>query len=45
MKLYRQAWEAYREVDCPYGETDEAMLVWYSLYGQDDTPSPTVGKN
>lgn len=45
LKLYRQAWEAYREVDCPYGETDEAMLVWYSLYGKEDTPSPAVGKN
>lgn len=44
-QLYQQAWTAYREVGCPYGETDEAMRVWYTLYGQRDGPSPAVGRN
>jgi len=43
--LYRQAWRDYREVGCPYGETDEAMFVWYSLHGTDTGPSHVTGKN
>lgn len=44
-KLYDQAWAAYEEVGCPYGETDEAMRVWYTLFGQREGPPPTVGRN
>lgn len=43
--LYKQAWTKYRNVDCPYGETDEAMLVWYTLHGRSSTPSLVTGKN
>lgn len=43
--LYRQAWRDYREVGCPYGRTDEAMLVWYSLHGDSPGASLVTGKN
>ena len=43
--LYQQAWKKYRDVGCPYGETDEAMLVWYSLHNQSRDPSLISGKN
>lgn len=43
--LYQQAWAKYRDVGCPYGETDEAMLVWYTLHGQSSDPSLVTGKN
>jgi hypothetical protein len=43
--LYRQAWEAYRTVGCPYGETDEAMLVWYSFQTNADEPTLASGRN
>ena len=45
LTLYREAWEDYRAVGCPYGETDDAMLVWYSLYGTGDGPALVSGKN
>jgi hypothetical protein len=45
VSLYRQAWRDYRAVGCPYGRTDEAMLVWYSLHGGEDAPSLVTGKN
>jgi hypothetical protein len=41
--LYREAWEDYRAAGCPYGENDDAMLVWYSLHGAG--PSPATSKN
>ena len=43
--LYRQAWRDYRDIGCPYGHTDEAMLVWYSLHGDSPGPSLVTGKN
>ena len=43
--LYRQAWSAYRTVGCPYGETDEAMLVWYSFQHNPDNPTLSSGRN
>ncbi|MFP4229242.1 MAG: hypothetical protein ACLFTE_10515 [Salinivenus sp.] len=43
--LYRQARRDYRQAGCPYGETDNAMLVWYALSGDDAQPSPITGKN
>jgi hypothetical protein len=43
--LYQQAWREYRAVGCPYGQTDEAMLVWYSLDGNAPGSSPLTGKN
>ena len=45
MTLYRQAWRAYRTVDCPYGETDEAMLVWYAFQDNPKQPSLVSGRN
>jgi hypothetical protein len=45
LNLYRQAWRAYRTVDCPYGETDEAMLVWYTFQDNPDDPSLLSGRN
>ena len=29
--LYRTTWEAYREAGCPFGERDEAMLIWFTF--------------
>jgi hypothetical protein len=43
--LYQQAWREYTAIGCPYGPTDEAMLVWYSLHGDSPTPSLVTGKN
>jgi hypothetical protein len=45
LTLYREAWTDYRAVGCPYGETDDAMLVWYSLYGTGDGPALVSGRN
>jgi len=45
MDLYRQAWADYRQVGCPYGETDEAMLVWFSFQNESETPILWSGKN
>lgn len=45
LNLYRDAWQDYRAVGCPYGKTDDAMLVWYSLYGSGDGPALVSGKN
>ena len=45
LTLYQEAWEDYRAVGCPYGETDDAMLVWYSLYGTGDGPPLVSGRN
>jgi hypothetical protein len=43
--LYRQAWEEYRAVGAPYGETDKAMLVWYSFQKDPHHPALPFGKN
>jgi len=43
--LYEVAWEDYRDAGCPYGKTDDAMLVWYSLHGAGDGPSHPTTKN
>lgn len=45
LQLYHQAWRDYRQVGCPYGETDEAMFVWYSLPGATEEPELISGKN
>jgi hypothetical protein len=45
LNLYRQAWTAYRQIGCPYGESDQAMFVWYALYGESDGPDLVSGKN
>ncbi|PEN13724.1 hypothetical protein CRI94_06515 [Longibacter salinarum] len=45
MKIYREAWDAYKGANCPYGETDEAMLVWYSFRRTSDGENVVVGKN
>jgi len=45
LNLYRQAWEAYRDVGSPYGDTDKAMLVWYVLHGNTPGPDLVTGRN
>lgn len=45
MKLYREAWDAYKEANCPYGESDEAMLVWYSFRTEKEGSSVAMGRN
>jgi hypothetical protein len=45
MNLYRQAWQAYRTVDCPYGESDRALLVWYTFQDAPEHPSLLSGRN
>ena len=44
-RLYEEAWEDYRAAGCPYGESDDAMLVWYSLHGAGSAPSHVTSKN
>ncbi len=41
---YRRGWEEYREADCPFGPTDQAMLIWFSFSNETEIP-PTVGRN
>ena len=41
---YRRGWEEYREAGCPFGPTDQAMLIWFSFSNETETP-PTVGRN
>jgi len=43
--LYEEAWDEYRDAGCPYGKSDDAMLVWYSLHGVGDGSSHPPGKN
>ena len=43
--LYFQAWEEYRNAGSPYGTTDEAMLVWYSLSPGAGVIGPVTGRN
>lgn len=45
MKLYREAWDAYQKANCPYGESDEAMLVWYSFRTEKEESTVTMGRN
>ena len=45
MNLYRRAWTDYREVGCPYGETDKAMLVWYTFQKEGSCPAPFSSRN
>jgi len=45
LRLYRQAWDEYRAAGCPFGETDDAMLVWYSFQRGEREIPVTVGKN
>jgi hypothetical protein len=41
---YRRGWAEYREADCPFGPTDQAMLIWFSFSNETEMP-PTVGRN
>ena len=45
LKIYREAWEAYKDANCPYGETDEAMLVWYSFRTSTADEAVAIGRN
>jgi len=45
LNIYRKAWADYRAVGCPYGTTDEAMLVWYSFQSDSERPTLLTGKN
>ncbi len=37
-RLYADAWEAYAEAGCPLGETDEALLVWFTFQQAPEEP-------
>jgi hypothetical protein len=45
LKIYREAWDAYKNVGCPYGKTDEAMLVWYSFRKTPDGEQAVMRRN
>lgn len=36
MRLYCQAWDAYREAGMPFGSSDDAMIVWYTFHPDED---------
>lgn len=44
-QLYSQAWKKYRIAGCPFGETDDAMLVWYCLSPHSSDARLVTGKN
>lgn len=31
VRQYNEAWDAYIEAGCPFGEQDEAMLIWFEF--------------
>ena len=45
LKIYREAWDAYKKAGCPYGESDEAMLVWYSFREDSKEENVAIGRN
>lgn len=45
LQLYHQAWKVYRRAGCPYGETDEAMHIWYSLRDSERGTAFLTSKN
>ncbi len=44
-RLYCEAWTAYAEAGCPFGETDEAMLVWFTFHPEAGGLSLPMGRN
>lgn len=44
-QLYSQAWEKYRTAGCPFGETEDAMLIWYCLSPRSSEARLVTGKN
>lgn len=36
MRLYCQAWDAYREAGTPFGSSDDAMIIWYTFRVDED---------
>ncbi|MEM1126717.1 MAG: hypothetical protein AAGI71_08700 [Bacteroidota bacterium] len=30
-ELYHRAWETYIEAGSPFGESDDAMIIWYEF--------------
>lgn len=45
MRLYCQAWEAYREAGMPFGSSDDAMIIWYTFRPDEDYDLSTVCVN
>lgn len=45
MRLYCQAWDAYREAGMPFGSSDEAMIIWYTFRTDEDFDLRTVCPN
>ncbi len=31
VRQYHKAWDLYVEAGCPFGETDEGMLIWFEF--------------
>jgi hypothetical protein len=34
IKLYREAWTAYIIAGCPFGHSDDSMLIWFEFNQQ-----------
>jgi hypothetical protein len=32
LNQYKRAWDAYVEAGCPFGESDHAMLLWFTFH-------------
>lgn len=45
MRLYCQAWDAYREAGMPFGSSDNAMIIWYTFRTDEDVDLSTVSPN
>ncbi len=45
MRLYCQAWDAYREAGMPFGSSDDAMIIWYTFRTDEDVDLRTVCPN
>jgi hypothetical protein len=45
LQLYKKAWGEYLEAGCPFGESDEALLVWYTFNRPEAGGRITVGRN
>lgn len=43
--LYQETREAYEEVGCPLGDSDEAMLIWFTFEHQATCRSRQINCN
>lgn len=45
LRLYAEARQAYDAAGCPFGPTDEAMLVWFTFDPAAGQHHPEIFKN